>query len=1763
MESSISKSQQSFEVIANFFGITLQYRPVVDLLERLKDLAELAAKHADELPEMPELLDQKLINLALQYMREKGLQRKGAGRGGNPAAGMLEKSPLASALMQSADHHCKAIYDGLCFLLIVHSSQTIKPIGGHEAADEIRLSARAVDPRNTLLSKMPAWGMATGDYLSAIQNKIKSLATDCVAENQPKLLRVLENLASLKRKKTSSYRDKNRFTNAITESITHFNSEEEEVPQGQITKLFEFSNEAEEPPHVAVVFESDTEAAHEPIIFDVATRKAKSWVQRTELLSKVNTTRLNDIEKKLFVTKLHQQLEKCFAESVTGFAIGLIYLVGLNLDQVFNTRWGATGFINLKGQLKKVFPKPPILFKSDHADLQPQICLLTLPKLLVSWLEKHSTKLIGSDTLLLASKMSEADFTAEVQNTLDSWRDNSRYRFKISKLSAALSCELTYQTRNPLLITTISGDLKAEPPVLMFYQHLTQAKCQEAYQLATNALLDIHEDLFGGYFSSKTKTPEKVVNFIQGISADLKGSLKKFPASSINNHNRLMHYTLAMLLFATGHRPVQDPFCYWCDFDINDNGVLISDKVISSRHEYRYQILPKLVREQLLAYRRHLRQLAARLYRDKSLKRQQLGMKIIYSLNSQQQLLPAFFEIDEINFKFRSVRQKDIQDYWHQFADISANAGRSMICQLLTDKGVSPGLIELYLGHINGLSHRHGPRAGHAPLDDFKVLEEEVSSAMKTLGWKFIKIYETDRERVKLPKTFKKQVLTAQQQGLALGREKRRLKRLEQENQIKQIVAAARNKIFGEKRNHLSHEQRTDFLDTVKNNCYASGLSIQAGNTLATRWLNRVGQSGVSLAAYKAVRYLSAESSVISLHVFRNWQQCQLLQKSLLAAFSKRVNPETVEQFLVELITVAAVFGGLAKPELLKMLPEQIFTDTYRTDKETMLVEFESLRWLPDTLSMSRILFIHKHYTGEKVITALAGLDKHLSQYLNKNGFACTRDNVYSKLADLAQSLNTYHIPGALHGYWNAKSEGRHLPMHRLASFLTNKQYRPIETNEKITGVDAPIWLPAINNQNANFLSGTMVLNDVNAIFSEIEKTLPKGADKRDRALKTKLSKQLRLYTQQDNISPTSQILIAWLVERCRKGFSKERLAFSTIRRYATEIINPILALANNDLRIMDEDEFEELYLGCIELFSCNKSYRLGRLYDFHKFLQTELSVPSIHWSALFSMAGAQDIISNVDANLLTIQEYDRAIDLINNEHSINSWLKARYIVLLLLGYRFGLRFGEAFKLRAIDVQSDDHKVFLQLRGSVYGGLKTRAGVRQIPLIGHYSEQENSAWHVVTTQATHLIAKDHQTLLLCDDNASRESIHRLEAQRYLNQLLKHVSGDDSLHYHHLRHGFANRLMAYAYSWKDPLWQQISHRLIGRFGTQYLPQLWSSQDEPTVKLQSIADVLGHTSIRTTVSSYFHFPEVLGRAFYNRNQPDISAKIMAYLLGQPESTIQKRRERAKGKKVLQASLAGEPVKKLFPVLTTKLRPAIREVWRYKASQKKQPITPGLIDSILVQSARMRHVAQLHSNNFSPDIVEKVQKTAAIAQTNTRFGFYDVPVLDPDKIGGYVSDGNRVFEENVLEARRLSKLFFMIDKTMADKAYFDDESLAKFLQLDFATWRGNRRYDNCWWFTRVSSLSAFAELMAFLPLKEARFKLIHPQAILLPEDLHVQLRDHPAQFEISGDEQLLNGMVLKIVSLPLEWKTAQTFNRVFFCLLICCTLKVVESN
>jgi len=137
--------------------------------------------------------------------------------------------------------------------------------------------------------------------------------------------------------------------------------------------------------------------------------------------------------------------------------------------------------------------------------------------------------------------------------------------------------------------------------------------------------------------------------------------------SYIDIHNAFTAYTVMLLFSATGHRPVEDPFCYKKDYDLDLAMIIIDDKAVSERHRYRIVALPEIAIKQIREYEKHIKWLVSHLMKEKI--SPELKHAIYQTFNSElprkRQSLPMFFFIKRQKkcFKTYSINESRLTNY--------------------------------------------------------------------------------------------------------------------------------------------------------------------------------------------------------------------------------------------------------------------------------------------------------------------------------------------------------------------------------------------------------------------------------------------------------------------------------------------------------------------------------------------------------------------------------------------------------------------------------------------------------------------------------------------------------------------------------------------------------------------------------------------------------------------------------------------------------------------------------------------------------------------------------------------------------------------------------------------------------------------------------------------------------------------------------------------------------------------------------------------
>jgi integrase len=230
-----------------------------------------------------------------------------------------------------------------------------------------------------------------------------------------------------------------------------------------------------------------------------------------------------------------------------------------------------------------------------------------------------------------------------------------------------------------------------------------------------------------------------------------------------------------------------------------------------------------------------------------------------------------------------------------------------------------------------------------------------------------------------------------------------------------------------------------------------------------------------------------------------------------------------------------------------------------------------------------------------------------------------------------------------------------------------------------------------------------------------------------------------------------------------------------------------------------------------------------------------------------------------VDANIITVDEYKAALDWLSGPSGFSDLhLRNASRVALILGYRCGLRRAEAAYLRVCDFDAADH---LHVRPCSLRKLKTSNARRDLPLRVLLPTEELEEVLKFVSARDRAGSNREDALLFSVESNPQAPINFERVIGQVHCALRTATGDESIHYHHLRHSFANMLLLKFWPALHPVARHVFHRhpeTIAWFDDpeSFRRQLFGTSAIRGYDLQAIALLMGHGSSATTLEHYIH-------------------------------------------------------------------------------------------------------------------------------------------------------------------------------------------------------------------------------------------------------------------------------------------------------------------
>jgi len=218
---------------------------------------------------------------------------------------------------------------------------------------------------------------------------------------------------------------------------------------------------------------------------------------------------------------------------------------------------------------------------------------------------------------------------------------------------------------------------------------------------------------------------------------------------------------------------------------------------------------------------------------------------------------------------------------------------------------------------------------------------------------------------------------------------------------------------------------------------------------------------------------------------------------------------------------------------------------------------------------------------------------------------------------------------------------------------------------------------------------------------------------------------------------------------------------------------------------------------------------------------------------------------------------------------------------MLILGFRCGTRRMEAHGLEVDDL-TDRSSAWLWIRPTEARQLKTANAKRQLPLYNTlipeteldvlYDWKEKRIGWGVSTECPFLFALPE---LAANGSKVQRQIPVHKMISLIHCAMRRATGDNTLHYHHLRHSFATwnflRLMLSDLSHQPVLFPDLSKtRAWIESGKDFRRDLYGTGHPTRKHAMAIASLLGHSGPSVSMEHYIHCMDWLLNAFWSESK-----------------------------------------------------------------------------------------------------------------------------------------------------------------------------------------------------------------------------------------------------------------------------------------------------
>lgn len=1225
------------------------------------------------------------------------------------------------------------------------------------------------------------------------------------------------------------------------------------------------------------------------------------------------------VEASLTTTSLEKTLASMF--------VGVSICTGTNPEKsvLMPISDGMTeGLDPIRGIYRKPVPRPPNGWKPPPGMKGPllnkpaEMLEFPLPASIAGALKKRLSRKHAGMPLGKALGFTNRQARKLVREWL-SKASGKQYKFSPRRIARILETQVFADTQRAVMCYWIAGSSVDPPPSSTYYSQASASDVERSYVAAIRSIWsfaglepeiqdisDERDDSVGSHLVPPAEEIQRLAEHLRSQIGILKAS--DHWEDVVHFHNRYTAYVTTLLMYATGHRPVTDPFDAHASISLLFKQALIDDKNLGRERTMRIVPLCDLAIRQIQLYQDHLRGLLA-MVPDGC---EAFGVKLAAQLEHRSaRILPFLFFLDRER-NWLSVSQASMSEFFPDMWGYTHRVHRHLLATWLLGKGVSEEASAQLLGHVDVGTASLSPVSPHAAKELFSETVDAIDAFMAFYGW-------TEVEGLNHPTSqgadrFRNKKKQKGIKRCIFGTEARMQERLKQEAAddatIERLIA---DRLDGRSESELNQQDIDYLLESIE-----AGQAKQSDrrawtkkSKLRSRLKKAIRDNNLDIVLPKRRQIIAHEPSLFEPETLAEAERAKSLRELYLERLKEIRTPLSAKEYpalraayaLAAFIMLARVLDVGVVKSIVKGMPFWLVED----DNDGYFLEVQvgekNIRRFPVGV-LAAVLLSGTSFSQETEPEVMHEFNKLIGE-LKGEDRRSKKDNILD-LVTIFQHEARVDLPGYLYGYISGESGAASLPRHAWLRAKTGKHpireklprlagEEPKAVEEAVTYPDQDETLPRSEVGNSK--------RDARAFIKEMDKVVSAhwgrkvGKDGKTRARNTapkgkianEVEKLINQKMAERKLPGICYLLGRWFVNLCRHGSQKGEVKLSSAVTYLSSIKTSLAERAHDiHLSELRSETIGEIYSRVLDDAKVDKPEQiLKRLQYFHAFLRQQFGAAELDWGEIIPEGMAMKGVV-VDAGFITFGEYLVALDLLENDEFLPERDRLINCVTLLLTYRYGLRISEAAGIRRKDLIGEIENLVVRVCNDEFRKIKTDAGIRNVPTLIELNEKERSIIGRWIEHIDHCHGDDRLAGLFSEEEASRTLVSQWKIASRVTDALVVATGDPNARIHYCRHSFgssnATALLPDGIAGANTQFRASLGLLSPTSEANIRRKLLDVDRQSRRGMWALAAVIGHAYPATTQHYYCHLHDMALRLTQGAMvDPEMSTDQLYILLG----------------------------------------------------------------------------------------------------------------------------------------------------------------------------------------------------------------------------------------------------------------------------------------